>query len=475
MRNRCLFMSALGLVACVDLVHSKDEEANKADTITLEDAIIAAYNGNIEWINSKIDKDITDEEFQQAKLAFLPSINAVMNLSRTGNEGRDLQETRKNTGTDFGVEVKQNIFHGFSTLNKVDGAQHESNAAVHLLRSKEQKLIVDVFEKYADVWFLRTKVSASTKMEENMQKLLSSQNSNLEVGTVTPAEVADASAKHQMAIYDRIKAESELFSAESEFEKITGLKVKKHIALPEIKLDLPKTLDILVSETLKSNSKILYSRLKARAAEKELDVAKGELCPNVELDLKATRRLTNTTTENTVNRSHNHYEASLQIRVPIFSNDHGNNSYSAIAIAGKKAQKASFEAEDAVREAKEGCVVNWNDYVAANASIRSTRSAVQSAELSNESNIEEANLGVKSNTDIWEKENTLLKSRIGLAESKKQKIVSGIKLLSLTGNLNVRSVLDSIRPAKSATSGKTTKSKPAINKKSKSNTKAPKQ
>ncbi|GHU12224.1 hypothetical protein FACS189449_05520 [Alphaproteobacteria bacterium] len=492
MRNCRLFMFALSVIACVDVVHSAEvveEDANEAPSVTLEEAIISAYNGNIGWLIGKIDKGKADEQLQQAKMAFLPDVHATMTLSRsrtddtrihsgqnsrttynTDNGGnrtsvKDIEQIPyselrtmpdRNTGTGFRVDIRQNLFNGFSTLNTVHAAEHTSDAAFHNLRMVEQKLIVDVFEEYADVWFCITKVSAYKKMEENMQKLLASQNSCLEVGTVTPAEVADASAKYQNAMYSRINAETELFSAESKFEKLTGLKAGKHITLPEIKLNLPKTLKILFAETMKSNSKILNTRLEAQAAEKELDVAKGALSPRADLILSAGRDL-ETHDERLQNNSKNSYRASLEVTVPIFEKSNGGNSYSRIAIVGKEAKKARLKAEDAVLEAKEGCVVNWNNYITANAMIRSSRSAVQSAELSNESNIEEVNMGVKSNTDIWQKENTLLEARINLAKSKKEKIVSGIKIMALTGNLNMRSVLESVKSAKPAAGVKVTR------------------
>ena len=45
-------------------------------------------------------------------------------------------------------------------------------------------------------------------------------------------------------------------------------------------------------------------------------------------------------------------------------------------------------------------------------------------------------MGLKSNTDVWVKENQLLESKVDLTNSQRQKFMASVKLLELCGKLN---------------------------------------
>jgi TolC family type I secretion outer membrane protein len=417
--------------------------------VTFEEAVVAAYNNNPGWFASQTETRIADEQLTQAKMLYLPDVSGKISSSRKRSDISETGDTNtatavnargsvEETGTSMGLSVVQNVFNGFSTVNTIEARENSAKAAHHKLKYEEQNLIVKVLEAYAKIWVGRQKVTAMKKKEENLKKTLDSQNSSLEAGVVTPSDVAQASANHQKAIFERIEAETELFSAESEFEKLTGLKADKDLELPELNIQIPESLDKLIAQALSSDHSIKYYQLLERSAENSLNATRGGLSPRCDLTLQAARSLS----KKKYNNSQNDYVASLEVTVPIFSNSQSQgNTYSSIAIANQKALEAKFKAEDAILEVKKNCVVNWNSYLSATAMIKASRSAVKSAELSSASNLEESELGTKSNTDVLVKENQLLESRIDFAKSRGQKLIAVVKLYALTGNLSLSSVL----------------------------------
>jgi outer membrane protein TolC len=141
------------------------------------------------------------------------------------------------------------------------------------------------------------------------------------------------------------------------------------------------------------------------------------------------------------NNSNNNFSATLTVDVPLFSNDPSQgNAHSAVEIANQHALKAKFTAEDTVLDVKKECVDNWNKYISAGAMIKACRSAVKSGELSTESNLEENAMGTKSNTEILVEENQLLDARINLANSRKQRIVSLMTIMALSGDLSLQTL-----------------------------------
>ncbi|MDR0677996.1 MAG: TolC family protein [Holosporaceae bacterium] len=428
---------------------------------TFEEAVVAAYNSNKEWFVNQTEKRIVDETLTQSKMLFLPNVYGKVSSSRIKSEavqtsdgsypiaiqGNQLiygdvtttaRSSSKETDTSMEIGVSQNLFNGFSTVNRVMASKNYAKAAYHKLRFEEQQLIINVLNTYTSIWVGRQKVVALKKKEENLKKALDSKDSSLEAGMGTPSEVAQASANYQKAIYERIEAETELFSAESEFEKLTGLKADKNIELPDLKFQLPENLDKLIGLAMSSNHNIKYKKFEEQAEVSNLNAARGNLSPTCDLSLRAIRSLR----KQKYNNSNNNYVASLEVNVPIFSNSPSSgNTYSSIAIANQKALKARFSAEDIILETKKECVVYWNKYISANAMIKSSRSAVKSAELSSESNLEENAMGMKSNTEVLVEENQLLEARINLANSRKQKMLSAVVIYALTGNLSLNSVL----------------------------------
>ena len=124
------------------------------------------------------------------------------------------------------------------------------------------------------------------------------------------------------------------------------------------------------------------------------------------------------------------------------------NCYVTNAAPYQKALKAKYELENAKALIQKECVVNWNNYLSANALIQSSQSAVKSATVSSESELEESEMGLKSNTDVWVRENELLKSKVDFTESQKQKFMSAVKLLELCGKLNRKYIVAKARAGK---------------------------
>jgi outer membrane protein TolC len=185
-----------------------------------------------------------------------------------------------------------------------------------------------------------------------------------------------------------------------------------------------------------ANCNVLSRKYEERAEFDNLKATRGSLSPSCNLTLNANRGLQ----KQRYNNSQNSVSISFDVEIPIFSNSSQGNSYSAVALADQRAQKAKFTANDTLLEVKKECIDNWNKYISAGAMIKASHSAVKSAELSAESNQEEAFLGTKSNTEILVEENQLLDARIQLANSRKQKVISGITILALSGDLNLRTL-----------------------------------
>ncbi|MBR1734884.1 MAG: TolC family protein [Alphaproteobacteria bacterium] len=433
-----------------------------AQAISLEEAIIAAFRNNKGWASSRTEKEKADTVFTQSKAAYLPSLSARITSNRSHLESRALSRDNagnyntydrktKSTETSMQVDLTQNIFDGFYTTNSMLAAEHSNNAAFHKLKNEEQNLVLNVVNAYTEIWFTRKKLDALKKMVSNLENTLKAQQSSLEAGMSTPTDVAEADSKYQGAKYSMIDAETELMIAKSEFERLTGLEADENISLPNITFEFPESINKLIDNAMKSNSEINNAKQTEQAALKTLSAKQGQLFPSVDVSLSAIKQLSKSQVDGVreyPDSDPKRYSATLSVTIPIFNNNNGNNTYSQIEIANQDALNARYKAKDTELKVKKDCVVNWNKYKSALAMIESSRSAVKSAELSSEGNIEETALGLKSNTDVWAKENNLLEARVNLAKSQKEKIIAAVTLLSLTGELTANSLISIINKTK---------------------------
>jgi outer membrane protein len=428
-----------GLVISLFSVCCCAECVAPAKKTSFEEAVIAAYNNYPGWFSQQTKKRIADEQLLQARTAFLPDIRCGLTALRAKKETYEFGSVAhfRGTETDMALTLSQNLFDGFATVNRIKSHDNAAEAAYHELKMHEQELIINVLEAYAGIWLGRQKVVALKRREENLKKVLNSHESALEAGMNTSSDVSEANANYQNAISDRIKAETDLFSFESEFEKLTGLKMDENPELPNLNVTLPETLEELVKTAMSSNHAVKYHQFMKKAAEANLNMQKGALSPSCDLKLQASKNLYKPPQGRTCK-----YNASLEVSVPLFANPSSGNIYSSIAIADQKALEAKFNAENSKLEIRKQCVVHWNTYISAGAMIKYLRSAVKSAELSSESKLEESAFGTKSNTDVLIAENKLLESRINLAESRKNKLVAALKLYGLTGHLSLSSIFE---------------------------------
>lgn len=441
----------------VEKIEQKIYRAQKAnfkaskEVNNFEDSLKAAFMNNQEWFANKTDKEIAKLRYQQSKMNFLPSLTASFSTTRSKERGKNRIGRDDHIGGNYSTQhsyeimLRQNIFSGFQTMNSMRMRSNEDKAAFHSLKAKGARLIVDVLDAYSDVWMCRQTLSARIKMELNLKQIFESQRTKLESGICTPAEVAAAEANYQTAVYRRIEAETQLLSAESKFERITGVKLAKQIQLPDLHIEIPKTFERFVDISMKENHNILETRYQERSALDSLNAVRGRLAPSVDASIRYGRNMNYSYTGSAVMPEKQDVYAndriigSLEVTLRPFA-DSGND-YSEISIAEQNAQKAQFTAKNTVLAVKDQCVINWNTYMATDAMIESSRTSVGSAQLSSESYQEESELGIKSNTEVWDQENRLQEAKINLADAKKRRLVAAVNISFLMGRLELNQLI----------------------------------
>lgn len=416
---------------------------------SFEEALVSAFLNNKGWFINQADKKIADIEYTRSKMAFLPSLGANLNLNREKasvdskdrvsnglmRTSSDTYQTKKG----YNLSLNQNLFNGFQTINTMKANDNNAQSALHKLNNAKATLIVNVLDAYAKVWLAIQNVDARRKMESNLKNILDSQRTKLESGISTPAEVAAAEANFQSAKYNRIQDETALKTAKAEFKQVTGADIAEHIFLPDLYLKVPESEQALMDLALKVNEEILTTRFADKAAKDALKVAYGKLVPSVDASLQFGRNISDgrpLASQYGQTSYSNSYVAQIGVTVPIFANS--GSDYSAINVAQQKATQSELQWKDTIEKIRKECIVNWNEYISANAMIAASQASLTSAQLSSDSYQKESELGVRSNTEVWDQENRLLEARMNLAKSKAARLVAAVKISALISQLDLK-------------------------------------
>ncbi|MDR1551450.1 MAG: TolC family protein [Holosporaceae bacterium] len=434
-------------------------ENEKEDNVdTFEEAIARAWRKNPDLKAALADKRRVEEALRQAKRRYGPDISGTVSGTRSRQDDNSFRQglesisNTRSTGTSFGLEINQNLFHGFSTMNGVRAAESEAKAALYNLRATEQQLILSVLRAYVNVWSGEQRVVALKKKEENLKKTIISEENKLEAGTGTPAGVAQAEASYQEAVYKRIAAETELFSARAEFERWTGSVASKDVRLPEVEFDLPRSKDELLKMAERDNPEILNAKLTARAAENRFEAARGiALYPRVETRASVSKRVDKSDRGGLIaderrDKSHGvNFSVDLTMTIPFVTCGSGSTQ-SNCEMENQRAQNAKYQEQSKYRQIRESCEKSWKQYEMAKVQIIAAQAAIKSAQLASNANFQESTYGTKSITEILQGENTLLDATVGYISALVQEIVAMYTMCSLMGQLTIQLILQQALP-----------------------------
>lgn len=441
-------------VICDKASTEKAESTSKDRVISLEESIIAAYNENPSWLAVQTDANAARQAKKEAQFEFVPKVSGSITSSRSADDSEGTENTsifgtqlspfhrvRAQTSTEMGIQVRQNLFKGFQSINNIKSKDNSVKAAHYAMVKARGDLLARVIISYVDIWAKAQAFEAYQQKENNLQKLYEAQIVSLEAGVSTRVDVEEARAKYESAKFDRISAKNKLIQAQKTFEYLTGINPDGQLQFPRLsQKDMPKDLESFKNEVRANNPEILQYKFQALAAENDRSAIQAELGPSVDAILSARRTLNKP--ENHENTSHtkrnNHYDFQLSASLPLLDLP----IYSRVQQYSERANGANFKYKDKLSEIMSACETYYDRLNTAEALIKSSMAAVKSSETASTSNLDAVAIGTKSNTEFLDGQNTLLNARIQLVEAQRTRVETIIQILSLTGKLDLQTVFN---------------------------------
>ncbi len=401
---------------------------SQAHAESLADAMRVAYRKNPTLQADRARQRGTDELVPAAKSGWRPTITASADARRTWSD-TSVSGPRNNTALNLNIQLSQPVFRGFKTVEGVKSAKSSVEEGRQLLLATEQSVLLSVASAYLTVVRDRQILSIRQQNVRNLDKQARAAASRFEVGEVTRTDVSQSRARVSGAQGDVAASKANLEGSVANYIAAVGHKPGK---LKYTRLGkVPGSLEGALSTAQEINPNILAASWAFDASRHDVEVAKGDLLP--ELNLEAAGRYT-VSPEKGVAHSESFAVAGV-LTVPIYQS---GREYASIRQAKQTSSRRQIAIVEATREVRRQVTASWYTMVSSQQSISSAKSQVAAAALALDGINQEYLVGSRTTIDVLNAEQEVLSARIGLVNAEYAQMISQYQLLQSMGKLTSR-------------------------------------
>lgn len=402
---------------------------NRADAESLRQALEHTYRNNPKLDAERARLRATDEEVPKARSGWLPTVTASADIGQQRTSTRPQTTGAGDTSpTGYGVNVSQQVFSGFRTVNTVREAEAIVRAGRENLRQVENQTLLDAATAYADV----VRDTALVKLRESNVNVLSQELNAAEtrrtVREVTRTDVAQARARRAKAVSALDAARANLKASRAVYERVVGHAPDRLVDPSSRPPQLPKSLEDVTRIAERESPNVISAQYREQAARHAVDKIWGELLPDVRLEASYQHR-------SEVSKSIGEQEAasiSGRVSVPLYQ---GGETQARVRQAKHTHVSRLQEIEQARAETHALATAAWSKLMATRAQLKSDTVQVEANQVALEGVREEEKVGQRTLLDLLNAEQELLDAQVQLAITRRDLVVASYALLANVGRL----------------------------------------
>tara|TARA_Y100000817_G_scaffold168979_1_gene132119 strand:- start:211 stop:843 length:633 start_codon:yes stop_codon:yes gene_type:complete len=197
-------------------------------------------------------------------------------------------------------------------------------------------------------------------------------------------------------------------------------------------LKLPNSLTEANKISQKNNPEIIIAKLEMQQTEKDVEIARSDLGPSATLSFETSQVEDLSATYDERDKS----VLKATVKWPFYNG--GKNRATLNKNKNLSTQKKLL-LEDAITSNKTAVASAWSSYQSSMSLLNSVRSQVKAAEIANEGITREYESGFgRSTLDVIQSNTLLLDSKVSLANSERNYLLSQFKLLQTIGLLTIK-------------------------------------
>jgi outer membrane protein len=409
-----------------------------AEAQTLREALALAYANNPTLQAARARLRATDENVPIALSGWRPVVTlqgqyGYADGTQTGAlqpNGVRLRTNTERNPLSASATISQPLYRGGRTVAATRRAESQVLAERANLFATEQTVLGDAVNVYVTVIQNQEVLRLTTNNVRVLERQLQAARDRFRVGEITRTDVAQAEARLERARSERSRADGDLQTARSNFQRTIGEPPRQLTAPPPLR-PIARNADEAARLAEANNPNVLRARFDEQAAIHNIDVIFGELLPTASLQ-GSTFRNDDSSLRDT--RSTGSQVIGV-LSVPLYQ---GGQEYARVRQAKQEAQRAQEVLNEVRRQVVDNARRSWETLQAALAEVNARTAQIRANEIALDGVQREALVGSRTTLDVLNAEQELLDARTALVRATRDYLIATYALAASAGRLTAR-------------------------------------
>ncbi|MDA9065441.1 TolC family protein [Candidatus Pelagibacter sp.] len=404
--------------------------------VTLFEALTEAYQNNTDLNAERENINISEEDLRISKGNYLPTVTisgskSQEDTSKLTNRSGVEQSVNDVDPSTQSIKIEQTLID-FGRNADVQKNQIGIKLAVVKLLKKEQEVLLKAIEAYSGLVLANKKLKINQSNLSLLERQVETNKARLERGQITISDLAQSESSLAGAQANFIQSKNEIISSKLNYENVIGpiVDINSLNNNFDIKLMLPDNLSDAIDKSKKYNPELIIAKLEYEQSEKDVLISRSDLSPSATLSYENSKSqdLSSSYDE----RDKNILKAT--VTWPIYS---GGKNRASLNKSRNLQNRKKLLLNSATKANNSNIAISWATLQSSKSLLNSVNSQVKAAEIANEGITVEYETGLgRSTLDVIQSNSILLSSKISLADSERNYLLSQFKLLQAIGLLN---------------------------------------
>ena len=399
---------------------------------TLVESLRSAYLNNSKLNAERASMRASREEKREAVSEFLPNVTISGYKSSQDSFNSNLDDVNIDP-KERSILVEQKIFQGFGGVANLQKKRKGQQLGQFKVKKVEQEILLEAAKAHTELLLNKKKVNYNLINLDLLERQVETDQNRLEKGEISLTDLAQSESSLAGAQANLISAQNDLVTSKANFEKIVGKKLTNDIQdIEETNLNLPKSLAEAYKIANSENPNLQIATLEYVQAKLDVAIAGSELSPTATISYERAEQddISSTIQERTQET------VKATAKWPLFAG--GKNAFNYRKFQEIKNQKELL-LEDQKKTTETEVANAWSNYQSSKSVLDSIKAQVRAAEIANEGITLEYESGSSRTTlEVIQSRSILLNSRISLASSERNFLISQFNLLSSIGRLTAK-------------------------------------
>ena len=399
---------------------------------TLVESLRSAYLNNSKLNAERASMRASREEKREAVSEFLPNVTISGYKSSQDSFNSNLDDVNIDP-KERSILVEQKIFQGFGGVANLQKKRKGQQLGQFKVKKVEQEILLEAAKAHTELLLNKKKVNYNLINLDLLERQVETDQNRLEKGEISLTDLAQSESSLAGAQADLISAQNDLVTSKANFQKIVGKKLTNDIQdIEETNLNLPKSLAEAYKIANSENPNLQIATLEYVQAKLDVTIAGSALSPTATISYERAEQ------DNISSAIQERTQETVKATAkwPLFAG--GKNAFNYRKFQEIKNQKELL-LEDQKKNTETEVANAWSNYQSSKSVLDSIKAQVRAAEIANEGITLEYESGSSRTTlEVIQSRSILLNSRISLASSERNFLISQFNLLSSIGRLTAK-------------------------------------